>query len=372
MPQTSPCHDATACSQTLVCGLDSHWPLLRRHLDALGLEAAPAPGWSPALEATLRCAPPSCVLVGASQRGLGLCAEIRACAALAQLNVIALVGDPWSAEARESLAAGADDYLPLHLLDQLGAKLEALAGRGPRLPPSRAGKAIVADPDRSRRIRLGRAIRRLGLEVVFSLDTTDIVQDGSVRLVVANAELVSRDSASGPRRQGEPAHPIPWIICGTSSELHEARRSTCAGRAVGFYDLEADPSQLVFIANSLFCDRGPRLRRSKRLPYEGPIRMEQRSLESWGFIYNINRGGLYVRTLTPPPGGARLDLEFRPPFGRGRVLVEGRVVWRQDCSDGGGYNPGCGIEFGDLPVADAAALAAGYQMLLEDCGELFR
>jgi hypothetical protein len=73
--------------------------------------------------------------------------------------------------------------------------------------------------------------------------------------------------------------------------------------------------------------------------------------------------------LTPPALGLDLSLEFTPPFGRGRVQVDGKVVWRQEYSKVKGYPPGFGIQYNDdLPVADQAALEAGYNKLIEANG----
>jgi len=141
---------------------------------------------------------------------------------------------------------------------------------------------------------------------------------------------------------------------------------------VAFCDLDADLAQVVFSANKLLIGAGRALRRSERLPYETPVRVwiSAGMVEIWGYTYNINLGGLYVRTLTPPALGTEIDLELVPPHGRGRVMVEGKVVWRQEYSPGKGYPAGFGAQYTEerLPVADGAALEHGYLRLVEEQG----
>jgi Tfp pilus assembly protein PilZ len=127
------------------------------------------------------------------------------------------------------------------------------------------------------------------------------------------------------------------------------------------------------------------MRRSPRFTFETPVSFAplagghpaacsdgsdgDHGLLQWGYSYNISRGGLFVRTVTPPGMGQELALEFSPPFGRGRVIVEGKVAWRQEFSRSRGFPPGFGLQYAeDLPIPDAAALEAGYAKLLADNG----
>jgi type IV pilus assembly protein PilZ len=64
------------------------------------------------------------------------------------------------------------------------------------------------------------------------------------------------------------------------------------------------------------------------------------------FARNINEGGLYVETDTPPELGSAVALEFKIPGNEEPIQVMGRVV---RISEGNHQEPqGMGIEFEDL------------------------
>lgn len=64
------------------------------------------------------------------------------------------------------------------------------------------------------------------------------------------------------------------------------------------------------------------------------------------FARNINEGGLFVETDTPPPPGSPVALQFQIPGSQDPIQVLGRVVRisQGDAHEG----PGMGIEFEDL------------------------
>ncbi|MGH0028647.1 MAG: TIGR02266 family protein [Myxococcota bacterium] len=64
------------------------------------------------------------------------------------------------------------------------------------------------------------------------------------------------------------------------------------------------------------------------------------------FARNINEGGLFVETDTPPPPGSVVALQFQIPGSHEPIQVLGRVV---RITDGDAHEgPGMGIEFEDL------------------------
>jgi uncharacterized protein (TIGR02266 family) len=64
------------------------------------------------------------------------------------------------------------------------------------------------------------------------------------------------------------------------------------------------------------------------------------------FTTNINEGGMFVETETPPPLDATVQLQIRLPDLQTPIKLGGRVAW---VSDGKGEGPpGMGVEFQDL------------------------
>jgi type IV pilus assembly protein PilZ len=64
------------------------------------------------------------------------------------------------------------------------------------------------------------------------------------------------------------------------------------------------------------------------------------------FARNINEGGLFVETDSPPSLGASVALEFQIPGSDEPIQVMGRVV--RVCDDKDREGPGMGIEFENL------------------------
>ena len=64
------------------------------------------------------------------------------------------------------------------------------------------------------------------------------------------------------------------------------------------------------------------------------------------FTTNINEGGMFVETETPPPLDTTVQLQVRLPDLERPIKIGGRVAWISDGKSGS--PPGMGIEFQDL------------------------
>src|SRR5215468_1942347 len=91
---------------------------------------------------------------------------------------------------------------------------------------------------------------------------------------------------------------------------------------------------------------GRERRRSDRV--ELMVRVDYKTVDELfsEFARNINEGGLFVETDTPPALGASVALEFQIPGSDEPIQVMGRVVRVCDVSHREG--PGMGIEFENL------------------------
>jgi hypothetical protein len=360
-----------AARRLAIGGLDPRARGVQKLADELYLEVLTLSG--DADVKALEAAPPIAVLVGAgSPIGEEVCRAVRLSSRLADLPVIAVVGKPWSGEVGRAFSFGVDDYVPVSGPELLEQKVRVVEGGVYFNPGELKYTVVLAHPSRERRVHLARFLRRMGLDVSFAAASAELAHDDRVRLVVAACELAPDGAAAGLRGY-RAAHggATPWIVAGEGEALEAARRELAEEKDVGFLDLSADAAQIVTLANKHLIKGNPSMRRSARLPYEAPIRYgrDEAAPQAWGYLFNVNLGGVYIRTLTPPPLGVELDLEFVPPKGRGRVLVRGSVVWSNEYSGRRGHPPGFGIKYEDhLPLADGAALYAGYQKLFEEHG----
>jgi len=102
----------------------------------------------------------------------------------------------------------------------------------------------------------------------------------------------------------------------------------------------------VETADDLQRPAGVERRRSSRVDLV--VRVDYKTVDELfsEFARNINEGGLYVETDSPPQLGSSVALQFKVPGGEDPIQVMGRVV---RISEGEiGEPPGMGIEFDDL------------------------
>ena len=64
------------------------------------------------------------------------------------------------------------------------------------------------------------------------------------------------------------------------------------------------------------------------------------------FTRNINEGGLFIETDSPPAPGTRVSLQFQLPGGFEPIQARGRVAWIEPASTDG--PAGMGVEFEHL------------------------
>jgi CheY-like chemotaxis protein len=357
----------------IAAGVETDELALRQLIGEVGLELVPMSEGFGALRKRLEDAPPLCLLVDCNTpAGQEAALGIRMTAALSDTPVIAIVGTPWSDELAETFALGADDYVTRDAPAALRAKLATLLAPGAPTAMHRTGTVVLADSDRDRRIHLARHLRGMGLMVDFAVDGEALPSDTTIKLVVAQSGLPPDGAVNClDRFRRGPGEKIPWVVVGPRAEAEAARVAFAERPAVAFFDGDSDATGIVFTANQVMTGAARSMRRSPRLIYETAVQFQvgDTAPREWGVSYNLNRGGLYIRTLTPPALGAELQVEFTPPHGRGHAIVDARVVWRQEYSGGKGYPPGIGVEYlGTQPLPDRAALDAGYTQLLEDCG----
>ena len=91
---------------------------------------------------------------------------------------------------------------------------------------------------------------------------------------------------------------------------------------------------------------GANRRRSDRV--ELVVRVDYKTVDELfsEFARNINEGGLFVETDTPPEVGSSVALQFQIPGSDEPIRVMGRVV--RACENDLNEGPGMGIEFENL------------------------
>ena len=281
--------------------------------------------------------------------------------------------EPDPPELERAFHAGVDDYLPRGSRHQFSALLAAVqkadTWEAVRAP---AGQVVLAHEERLERVRYGAILRRNGYDPYFAAaldETVEAADRGPARAVVVSSGLPGGDVLEWVRARGG-AEAAPVVLLAPRGDVEGLGALPREGERVRLLDAGADAASLTFLLNELLSPAPPRLRRSPRLLYHTPVAFRPEVDEApvfHGYSYNVNRGGLFVRTLAPLPLQTRMEIRFRPPFGRGRVSLTAQVVWRKELGDAAGAATpaGMGVQIVDAPIADEAGYEAGYTRLLE-------
>ncbi len=291
--------------------------------------------------------------------------KLRADPAADAAAMVALLARAGFDAAEVAFLAGADDAAGIDETTDVVRHLRALGSRPPA--SSIALSAVVADGNNARRAAIGRLLRRGGFTVRFALDSSGIAagiaasSDGAT-CVVADADL----AAAAVRAGAAAAGPI-WVLCAEGSALESARAASTRGR-IAVHDREGAIENVLFHLNELSSAHVADGRASRRVLWSAPLRYRVAGADDggWGMVFNLNRGGLFLRTIGAPAVGTDLWLEVRPHGASRRVHLEARVVWTKPFGSGGRplTPPGVGLRTCGATAADQALLDEGYERLL--------
>jgi DNA-binding response OmpR family regulator len=294
-----------------------------------------------------------------------ICLEARAQARQALTPIISLSRKLDDLSFAEVFSWGGDDAVELGSVYSLLSRVRSL----PREPLAQSsasrGVAIVADPDRSRRVVRARVLRNAGYDIQFAVTAEDAVtrsQRDSARLLVLDEDL-----EDGPQALVEAAkknkQTLHILMCAPKNFKVRAEAVSGLENAT-VADSFAPPENVVFLANELARGGASDQRKSRRLLYGTKVtfRGEGRAEDEYGYSYNISDGGLYVRTLAPPQDDY-VWVELCPPRCDRRVRLEGQVVWRRAYGLLGSSTvpPGFGLKIVDGTRRNMQAWFDGYQ-----------
>ena len=333
-------------------------------------------------------------------RSIDIIDSIRSSAKLMELPVIGVFSRGWGEDVHSAFSAGIDDFTVINNVNSLKSRVLAMGDDSGYYPESSKQKVYVFDTDRRRRALFARFLRRMGLDIVFAERAEELFGNEDISLVVASAPSVTQDIADRVAQ----AKWTKWLMTGSAKEIIELPPGILLEDHVSFFNIDNDIAQIVFIANELLIGSDVSQKRSSaRLQYGTPVMysstnsrkssddlgatQEHLAVETgarspsvtqgedaatysaqqtFGYSYNLSSGGIFIRSFAPPPIGADLEIEFQAPTGRGRVIVSGTVVWRQNSLGTGAATPrGFGFQYHDQrqAVPDIAALNAGYNAL---------
>jgi DNA-binding NarL/FixJ family response regulator len=316
---------------------------------------------------------PAVALIDSRINGLGETVEaLREEKKLSSLLLIVLVQEPDPEFLVNTFRLGMDDFMVVghvHQLQSLVAGIEHTDNWNAVRAP--AGQVILAHDDRLERVKLARILKRNGYDAYFASTTEEVraaLQRATFRAVISSVGLPGEPLFSAFDRTSLAGKIPPWIVISPSEEIEAHQQSIPASINLYFFESGADPEGITFVLNEILTPPPVGARRSRRILYGTPISSIHKGGENafYGFTFDINVGGLYIRTLTPFPLQTEITLKFRPPYGRGCVVADAQVVWRKAYGETSGRAspPGMGVQFLNVDIADRAAYEAGYHYLL--------
>ncbi len=284
---------------------------------------------------------------------------------LAEVPLVAMTARPSRDDVQRVFLAGADDFLakPLRAF-QLLSKISAvkLGHRAPfALGSGSAARAVlVASNDPFARQQIGHVLSRSGYQVLYAGSGLEVIQAlslGQPAPQLCVLDFVTLDMGwdlVAKIRKSFPADALRMVVLVKGSPPSEVSRH---GRKYGVDAVLAKRTATVQsivtrVNEELF--HGKNSRSAPRKPLYSVCEFRRRPDEEWlsGFAYEASATGLGVRTLTPAPAGASIELSFGTDLGE-RLTTSATVAWANEfhARDAYSYPYGMGLRFeGESPT----------------------
>ena len=217
-------------------------------------------------------------------------------------------------------------------------------------------RVIVADDTAFVRDRFSKALSGAGHTPVAVKSAAELLarmreNPDEIDLVVMDLRLPNSGGVELVRslRKIDEAKKVTLLVfSGTIASAEEVRDLATLGVAGYVNEYSAADKILPALAPHLFPDSFNR-RSSPRVPLSIPIRCTLENTILALVTFNISKGGIAIRTMTPLPVGSKLKARFRLPDAKNEIHAEARVAW----SD---RRMGMGIQFEKVDPTGQAAI----------------
>ncbi len=303
----------------------------------------------------------------------GACAHLRSQARLASVPIFGATHELSDLVYAELFAWGGDDLVNTTSADSVARRLRSLRGGSaaswtavPATIEPPKFQAIVAGPEATWRTVMGRALYNGGFAVRFAADADGVAQEAladGVRVVVAAEDLMPDGAVAALARARAHGSAAAWILVTAPKRMASVHGEVANLGPVFVVDGFAPPENVLFLVNELLAPRGVDKRATPRLLYGTTVafRLAGREKDEMGFSYNVNAGGVFVRTMAAPEPKQEVWLEMWPPRSERRVRLAGVVAWRRAFGRVGATVPaGFGVQLVDGLAGDLDRWRAGY------------
>jgi Tfp pilus assembly protein PilZ/ActR/RegA family two-component response regulator len=302
-------------------------------------------------------------------------ATVRSQARFAQVPIFGVPPERNDLAFTELFVWGGDDVVTA-AVDPVVRRLRPLCHPAPPLksadPPPAKDQAIVAGSDATWRTVMGRALYNGGFAVSFATSSDGLVDEclkQSVRVVVAQDDLQPGGALAAMQSARERNAASAWVLAAPPKRMAAVMAAAKPLGKSAVVDGFAPPENALFIVNELLAARGVDKRATARLLYGTSVafRPAGRDEDEVGFSYNVNAGGVYVRTLAPLDAGTEVWLEMWSPRSERRVRLAGKVAWKRPFGPVGGATvpAGFGVQITHGLAGDLERWRAGYHAFAE-------
>lgn len=336
-------------------------------------EVAAVPGCEPVLAASAKEAiavlsrlQPLLVLADLDLPGMPgdeLCRVIRQDDALGTVPVVLMIGAADAETARRVFNAGADDFLlkpplPPRVMAKVAAAREARRMPAQAVPEVETVTILVADDDHFFRTLLAQLLEGAGYHVVTAqngLEALQLFHHGSPSpdLAVVDLMMPGLGGEELIRRIREFPLAAHLPVIAVSGVRRDARTREELRRlgVLEFVDKTMFNAERFVGSVNANLYVGANSRAEIRAPFYGLCDFRRPGDVGWlaGLVTTLARRGAFVRTMSPAPVDAVVDLRLDLGAGLPRVACKATVVWQRPFSRGRGLVvPGMGLRFADV------------------------
>jgi uncharacterized protein (TIGR02266 family) len=195
-------------------------------------------------------------------------------------------------------------------------------------------RVIVADDTAFVRDRFSKALSGAGHTPVAVKSAAELLahvreSPEEIDLVVMDLRLPNSggvDMVRALRRIDQAKRVTLLVFSGTISTADEVRDLATLGVAGYVNEYSAADKILPALAPHLFPDSFNR-RSSPRVLLSIPVSCTYENTIAALVTFNISKGGLAIRTMTPWAQGSKVKVRFRLPGGKQEIHAESRVAW---------------------------------------------
>jgi uncharacterized protein (TIGR02266 family) len=296
-------------------------------------------------------------------RGDECCQKIKENEGLSRIPIIMLTGADLAHEVMRSWRAGADDFLPKPVrLPQLASKVQALrtaalgAASSDRREPS-SQKLIYVENRSFYRASVGGALEHAGFQILYCNDGAEALQSltdcgEDIDLLICDLGALGAQALEEARQlRARAPQQKPMLLTTAVDQPPAVQKAVLQLTGHELVNKRVLPTEAILAQiNSLLRRVTLDIRSQERVPFFSVVGFRFGPGDEWlsGFAYNISRGGIFIRTLTPLPPLSSVEMKVR--FVTEDVCCEGAVAWANafNSRSAFSYPLGMGIRFSGL------------------------